>query len=312
MASPTQQLKTAISGAITHPGAARELTNYLGNIAPGVGNIWYVDSGVGNNNNSGKASNAAVATLDDAVGKATANNGDIIYLLPGHAETLSADSAVDIDVAGLTVISVGQGGDRATFTLDTAVTADFKLAAANTVIINLLFVAGLNALTGPIEVSAADCQIIDCEYRDSTGVDTIDVVVTTAAADRLLIDGFRYVFDGDGTLQSVINILTGCDQVEIRNCFLVADADLGPIEVGQATNVDIHHNVIDCVENTNDVCITLGSTSTGMVHHNMLKLATDGQVTWITAVNDCALFENYGVNADAETGGVIGTVSTAS
>ena len=94
MASPTQQLKTSIAGSIPHPGAATELLNYLGNIAPGVGNVWYVDSVVGNDNNSGKASNAAFATWDKAINSATASNGDIIYLLPGHAETISNATSI--------------------------------------------------------------------------------------------------------------------------------------------------------------------------------------------------------------------------
>ena len=66
----------------------------------------------------------------------------------------------------------------------TAVTADFKLAAANSAVKNILFVGGIDATTGVVEVSAADCALIDTEYRDSTGQAT-DVIITTADADRL-------------------------------------------------------------------------------------------------------------------------------
>lgn len=279
----------------------------------GTGNVIWVDSGSGASTNSGYGPADALSTLDAAVAKCAANQGDTIVVMEGHAETLSADSGVDLDVAGVTVIGLGHGASRPTFTFDTAVTADFKLAAASVVVKNLLFVAGIDALTGPIEVSAADCAIINCEYRDddTNNYETTDVVVTTTAADRLLIDGFVFTHEGGsgGTqIQSVLNI-AAVDHVEIRNCFIVCDAANGGIECGQATHLHIHHNYIESTH-ANDVCITLGSTSTGLIHDNRLKLATDGQVTWITATNDCALFENYGVNADAETGGVIGTVST--
>ena len=279
----------------------------------GSGNIYWVDSVNGASTNSGNGPTDALDTLDAAVGKCTANQGDTIVVMEGHSETIIADSGVDIDVAGVTVLGLGHGADRPTFTFDTAATADFKLAAASVKIQNLLFLAGIDALTGPIEVSAADCAIIDCEYRDddSNNYETVDVVTTTTSADRLLIDGFRFTHEGGsgGTqIQSVINI-AAVDGVEIRNCFIVCDGANGGIECGQATHLHIHHNYIESTH-ANDVCITLGSTSTGLVSHNNLKIATDAQVTWISATNDCALFENYGVNADAQTGGVIGTVST--
>ena len=151
-----------------------------------TGKIFYVDSGAagaGNGPGGGLTSQSPFATLDYAVGQCTANNGDVIYLMPGHAETIIADSGVDIDVAGITVIGLGLGAARPTFTFTTAVTADFKLAAASTVVVNVLFLGGLDATTGVIEISAADCALIDTEYRDVTGQAT-DVIITTAAADH--------------------------------------------------------------------------------------------------------------------------------
>lgn len=282
-----------------------------------TGNRWFVDSGASGASDAtgyGQSPDSPFATLDYAIGQATANNGDIIYVLPGHAETITADSGVDIDVAGLTIEGLGHGAARPTFTFTTAVTADFKLAAASTVVRNLLFVAGIDALTGPIEIGAADCALIDCEYQDddTNNYETTDVVTLLTAAHRCLIDGFVFRHDGGsgGTQQQSVINLVSADYVEIRNCFIICDGANGGIEDATASKqIHIHHNYIES-SHANDVCITLAATSTGLVHHNMLKLATDGQVTWITATNDCGLFENYGVNADAEAGGLIGTVST--
>lgn len=302
-------------GSVLNSGTLHaELVDIL-NLHDGPGNRYYVSSGSGNATNSGTSWNAALSTLDAAVNKCTPNNGDVILIAPDHAETLIADSGVDIDVAGVTVIGLGNGSSRPTFTFTTAVTADFKLAAAGVKVKNLLFKAGIDALTGPIEVSADDCAVIDCEYQDdaTNNYETVDVLVTGGdnTADRLVVDRFVYRHEGGtgGTqIQAVLNIGVQ-DGVEIRNCFIACDGATGGIECGNSTHLHIHHNYIESTH-ANDVCITLGSTSTGLIHDNRLKIATDVQTTWITATNDCALFENYGVNADAETGGLIGTVST--
>ncbi len=282
-----------------------------------TGDRYYVDSGASTASDaagSGDNPDRPFATLDFAIGQCTANNGDIIYVMPGHAETITADSGVDIDVAGVTVIGLGEGADRPTFTFTTAVTADFKLAAANTTVQNLLFVAGIDALTGPIEVGAADCKLIDIEYRDDAvnNYETTDVVTVLTAGHRLLIDGFKFISDGGagGTQQESVINLVSADEVEIRNCHIVCDAAQGCIEDATASaQVNIHDNLLESTH-ANDVCITLQATTTGLIHRNFCKIATDSQVTWITATNDCGLFENYGVNADGETGKLIGTVST--
>jgi len=99
--------------------------------------VFWVDSnGAGNKNGSYKS---PVQTLDAAANLCVANRGDIIMIKAGHSESLTADSAVDLDVAGVTVIGLGNGEDRPVFTFTTATAADFKIAAANVAIQNLVF-----------------------------------------------------------------------------------------------------------------------------------------------------------------------------
>lgn len=279
------------------------------------GDIHFVDSATGSNaTDRGGDTDHAFADVDYSVAQCTASKSDFVFVMPGHAETLGADSAVDIDVVGITYVGLGNGTNRPTFTFDTGVTADFKLAAANTTISNLLFIAGVDALTGPIEVTAAECQIINCEYRDddTNNYETVDVIITSTAAHYLLVDGFKFRHDagsGGTQCQSVINLVSA-DYAEIRNCLLIGDHQKGCIEDATASKmISIHDNYIE-TSHADDIAITLAATTTGFVFRNFLKIATNGQTTWITATNDCALFENYGVNNDAETGMLLGTVST--
>lgn len=252
-----------------------------------TGNIFYVDSGAAaasDGAGAGLTKDTPFATLDYAVGQCTANNGDVIFLMPGHAETITADSGVDIDVAGITVIGLGHGAARPTFTFTTAVTADFKLAAASTVVYNVLFVGGIDATTGVIEVSAADCALIDTEYRDSTGQAT-DVIMTTADADRLLIDGHRHIgASGDGGDTAVC--VVGCDDVTIRNCEFYGNFDLGAIEC--RTTAAVRLRVHDCqiwTEGAEDLAIKDTVTgSTGIIGPNVFIYLQDNAANITEAI----------------------------
>ena len=280
-----------------------------------AGNVFWVDSAIGSDSTASKGQkNRPFATIDYAVGRCTANNGDIILVAPGHTETVIADSGIDIDVAGVSVIGLGRGSDRPTVTFTTAVTADFKLAAANVTVQNILFKAGIDALTGPIEISGADCALLDCEYKDdaTNNYETVDVVVTTSSALNVLISNFRYVEDADvaGTDNQSVIQLNAADGAIVTGCQITCMGTAGAIE--DATTSDgilISNNVIE-TRNATDLCIAVTANTTGTIEFNRCKLATDAQTTWITATNDCALYENYGVNADGQTGGLIGTVST--
>ena len=80
------------------------------------GNVFWVDSVSGSNSYDG-TEKRPFADLDYTVGKCTANNGDIIYVAPGHAETVIAAAGLDFDVAGIEVIGFGVGTTRPTITI---------------------------------------------------------------------------------------------------------------------------------------------------------------------------------------------------
>jgi len=157
----------------------------------GTGDIWWVDSGSATGADAagyGRNPDAPFLTLDYAIGQATANNGDIIYLMPGHAETLTAAGGVTIDQAGLTIIGLGAGADRPTFTFgSTDNSASILITSASTKIKNIIGVCDDDGLTNPFHVQAADCDI-DITWRDPTDVEAATCILTTAAADRLKVN----------------------------------------------------------------------------------------------------------------------------
>jgi len=242
------------------------------------GNIFFVDSGATGASDAathGLSPDAPFATLDYAVGNCTASNGDVIYLMPGHAETIIADSGVDIDVAGVKVIGLGWGASRPTFTFTTAVTADFKLAAASVHVENVLFLGGIDATTGVIEVTGADCVLKNIEYRDSTGQATDAIVLD--GADRCLIDGLVFIgaaADGGDTAITIDE----SDDVEIRNFRIYGNFDEGGIECRDAASARLWvHDGLIWTEGSEDLAIKdVVTGSTGIIGPNLfLNLEDD-------------------------------------
>ena len=174
----TERVLTVLGNKATRP-----ITDFA-LLARGVGDVYYVDSNNGDDDRSGKSPETSVATLDYAIGLCTANQGDIIYVLPGHAETVSAASGVDADVAGISIIGLGEGGDRPTFTFS-AVDATMTVAAASIAVQNLLIKPSFDSVVSPVVVSAANCSI-DVEVQDASAtVECVSAILTTAAADNL-------------------------------------------------------------------------------------------------------------------------------
>ena len=82
-----------------------------------LGKYFFVDSVTGISSNDGLSPTTALATVDQAVNKCTASKGDVIVVLPGHVETLATASVgIVLDVAGVTVVGLGSGNARPTFT----------------------------------------------------------------------------------------------------------------------------------------------------------------------------------------------------
>lgn len=149
------------------------------------GSVFWVDSKAGSDGDKGTF-DRPFATLDYAVGRCTANNGDIIIIKAGHAETVATAGAIAMDVGGISVFGLGVGADRPTFTFS-AVDATITMTAASVSLEGVVLAPSIDSVVSPIVVSAADCRI-DVEVRDASAtVECVNAILTTAAADRLSI-----------------------------------------------------------------------------------------------------------------------------
>ncbi len=268
----------AIAGVERHPGS-----------------IFFVHSGTGTDGAGyGVNPDAPFATIDYAVGQCTANKGDTIYVLPGHAEVVSAAGGLDLDVAGITIIGLGNGSLQPTVTLDTADTVDVDIDAANIMIENLHFRANFADIVAAIDVNADDFTLRRCRFSELAANMNALIWVQDAAAggsDRITIEDCHAIaLDAANT--HFVNFAGTGDGHIVRNNILIGD--WGTMAIGGAgviTNCAILDNRIYNAANTNDACINLAATATGIVMGNMACGAA-AQANGITAPA-CALAENY-------------------
>jgi len=271
-----------------------------------AGNVFWVDSGAGSDGNKGTF-DRPFSTIDYAVGRCAANNGDVIMVKPGHTETVIAAAGLALDVAGITLVGLGSGDARPTINFTTAVGADMDVDAANITMSNFLFTGGIDALTGPIDINAADCSLIDIETRDVTGQAT-DFIVTDANADRLLIDGWTHRGAAAAGADTAITIVGG-DNIVIRNFWIDGNFAVACIEnvTTAAVNLTVYGDQQCFARNRNaaDVIFTAVATTTGNVGPNINARLADNaaNITEAFVGADMQFFQPINIaNADGEVG----------
>ena len=271
-----------------------------------TGNIFFVNSTAplaSDNVNNGRDPLRPFATIDYAIGQCTANNGDHIIAGPGHVETLIASGTCALDVAGVTIVGLGNGANRASFNCTTATAARVTASAANCTIRNMLWTGGFDNLASPLLVTAADFKLLDCEYRDVTG-QAATFLQTNASANRMLVDGFTYRGDTAAGGASAIFLVGGAD-IEIRNFKITGNFSAGAIEVRTTltSRLWIHDGLIK-TNNAADLCIRdLITGSTGWIGPNLFLDLTDDASNITEAVTGATfrVFDPvYVNNADAE------------
>lgn len=149
-----------------------------------TGSRFYVDSTTGSDNYDGQSPNTPKATLDAAIGLCTAAKGDIIYVMPGHAETTTAIAA---DVAGIQIIGLGKGRNKPALTATTASTDLINVSAANIRIANIRLVGAASGCTALLDIAGADFEGEGLVFEH--GAAPLKAVTITAAGTRwALID----------------------------------------------------------------------------------------------------------------------------
>ena len=244
------------------------------------------------------------ATIDYAIGKCVASRGDVIYVLPGHTEAVAAAGGIACDVAGISIIGLGNGSLRPTITLGTSTAASITVSAANIKIKNLIFIANLDNVATCFTVSAKDCTIDGCEFRDTANnKHFLSHILTNAVANSC--DGLTIInnkaFQLAVAATAFISILENNDRVTIKHNLVVSasTADVGHFIIMSSknlTNTEISYNRLIVTGAANaSVGIFMTGSGTGMTgscdNNYVSSLDTTGAL-FCTATITFGLFEN--------------------
>jgi len=269
-----------------------------------TGTVRWVHSGIGTNDNNGLDPDRPFATIDAAINASTATSSthageDFVVAMPGHAETISGANGFDIDVAGVTVLGLGRGTLRPTLTYS-ATASTIAVGANGTALINFLHVASINAVVTMMDIQATTGFLLEAnEFRDAASIGITDTITLTDEVDLVLRNNRFYETD-TGVGQSCILGTTPLRLVIDGNYFH-KDAQTGIIENGNATVLQVVNNYIRTLA-AEDLAIVSGSTATGWIDNNMIRLQDDAfNITEaITITTNIQLGRNWVVNADEQ------------
>ena len=273
--------------------------------------------GIGGSNGNDGSYLRPFSTIDYAVSQCKASRGDIVVVMPGYTQVVSAAAGLGLDVAGVAVIGLGSGSLRPTITLDTAATADIDVSAANISVQNMIFVANFADVATCFEVAAAkDFTVEYCEFRDtSASLNFINIIDTNAVANDA--DGLYFAHNsilslGTTAATTVIEIdETISRMVVAHNFFTGADVDNTPMFIEAATfdlkHVQIYDNVgyrLSDFATSGWLLETSSTASTGFVYDNYGKTLDAAAILLITTGSTLGTHNNL-VSGTADTSGMV-------
>lgn len=269
-----------------------------------TGTVFFVCSVTGSNDNAGTDPSSPKATVQGAISACTANKGDKIICMPGHAETVTSTS-INLSTAGVSVICLGTGLERPTFTYSTAA-ATITVSAANCGFMGGHHIGNFLDVASAFTIGAAkDFKLIGNTFEDSTASLNFLSIVTTGAtansADQLEIVGNSW-YGLNTTPLAMVSILS-----TIKNLRIVKN------ELTSASTADVGHFVTFADKNgtgtriSGNTCIVVGSTGaavgifltgsgtahTGIVDNNYVASLDTTTELIATAGTGLSYVENY-------------------
>lgn len=230
------------------------------------------------------ASGMLVTSINEGCKRCREDMNDIVYVLPGHTETISTASASLFNdlASGAQIIGVGSPGafNAPTINLSHA-TATIALNQANVTLCGLNIRSATAALTQAIVISAGGCTLASCSIICTGALGANSVIQVQGAANTAIVNNY-IVVDSTATMIA--------------------------ITAAQSTNFLVQGNVARQTQAT-----TGGSFSTtantagisGIYANNLYKTATTGTagagviVIGAAGLTTVGNFENYGCDETA-------------
>jgi len=232
------------------------------------------------------------STIKTALASCVANRGDVVLVMPGHSESITNTTDLNVNIAGVRVIGVGNGNNRPVITVNTATTALITMSAANTSLENLIIDGtGFDAIAKVISVTAAGVSILGNKFilAGASAQATLGILTTAAANDLTIKDNLFYGTSDAGTTAAIE--LVGGSNILIENNNLIGAYSSG---VGGITNITtdcvdliVKGNTINNLTASNTKAMAFTSGSTGIIANNRMQILsgtapiTGAAMSWV-------------------------------
>lgn len=239
-----------------------------------TGNAIYCDSASGSTTGPGFSPETPYSTLISAMGGCTASNGDVVFVAPGHAESVIGAAGMTFSKAGVTYHGLGLGRNRPTITFSTDTAAQMIVSAANVTFKNFVFdFTGIDAIVAAISVTGADVAFEDCEFIvNSATAGVVLGILTAATAARLRVERCRFL----GPAVNTGTTVTACIKHEVGVDYVIKDCYFtGKMTQAILNATALLRGVIDSnrfVIATGTVAITMHASSTPFIVNNRINV----------------------------------------
>lgn len=280
-----------------------------------TGNIFFVDStnSSASDGNGAKSPDDSAATIDGCIAKCTANNGDIIFVMPNHDENPTA--SITMDVAGVWVRGLGWGNSRPTVTFG-ALGAEVAMSAASTRISGIIFDLGTVAatVTNVFNITAAACIVENCEIKPHA-TSQFTNFLTATTVDDVTIRNNRFIGLNAVAGEGSGLVINGCDQIRITGNHVSGFwAKAGQAAFDNLTDevlrAYIVGNIFQNTATSSGKAVELDANATGVFAYNLLGTGLDFEAGFTNGA--VLLWENYMQDADDTSGAIIPTTLSTS
>ncbi len=286
---------------------------------PTLGRDLFVDSVTGADTSDGLTPDRALATLDKSYELCTADKGYQVFLLPKHAETVTAAGGIAHDVAGVSVYGLGNYNQRPRILMD-AGTATYDMSAADAYIENVVFASGHLLSAVCFDVTAVGAHIHNCQFDDNTTAENwgTPVKATGAAntADGLKITNCRWT-----PLVATVNALEFLEITDDIDDLVVADNWISHegiaspliLQAGSKVmhNAVIVDNFLSHKQTSGDLFIDNGgATNSGLIARNFCGNADVSGAQAGGAATGMRFFENLYTSTAVDSGALVPVAET--
>lgn len=287
------------------------------------GNVFWVDSGSGSNQNPGSHIQP-FATMEKATSKCTASNGDIVMVKAGHEETFSAAASSSVgweaDKAGVTYVGLGTGDDRPTFILDTATATDINISGSGTTIHNMIFEAAFADVAKMIHLTTDYVTIDNCFFREQAASENWVVLIDADGTTNEECSHFHFtnnvVIGADTANTDMIQFAADTTGVIVADNYIelgVGTGNIIDVLTGKdARSIQILRNNVYRLQTSGSLMFDAdtGAANTGVMAYNTFGHADTAGEVWTTTTTRIMPFENYGSAAVDKSGYILPSVDS--